>query len=144
MGEIMERAELGSHLRVIVDEHWAENEQPILISLVPDRLKLRAPNDDYKSALGLTSLKAFVKSSQGEFGYRVIEHPTQRAKVGLVPEGSDYSFPAEEVKVVDASAENSYKNGADGIALLKNLAKLSDTDLEKITIPVSVLAKLFR
>lgn len=140
----MERTALGDHLRVIVDENWVQSEQPILISLVPDRLRLRAPNEDYKSALESASLKTFLKSSQGEFGYRVVEHPTQKAKVGLVPEGIDYKFPDDEAKVVEASHEAFNRGGADGIALLKTLAKLSDSDLDKITIPVAVLAKLFR
>lgn len=144
IGETMERTALGDHLREIVNENWAQSEQPILISLVPDRLRVRAPSEDYKSALGAASLKAFVKSSQGEFGYRVVEHPTQKAKVGLVPEGCDYRFPDDEAKVVETSPEASIRAGADGIALLKTLAKLSDADLDKITIPVAVLAKLFR
>ena len=144
LGETVERTELGDHLRVIVNENWAQSERPILISLVPDHLRLRAPNEDYKSALGSASLKTFVKSSQNEFGYRVVEHPTQKAKVGLVPEGTDYKFPDDEAKAVEANPDTFNKSGADGIALLKSLAKLSDSDLDKITIPVAVLAKLFR
>lgn len=122
---------------------WDTSEKPLLLSELPAQLKRLNPPVDYKLIVGTQSLKSFIKDSSEEFGYKLVEHPTQRAKVGLIPSDMEFSFPVEQAKK-NLAMEKAEKGEYDGIALMRLLAKLPDSDLEKISIPVSVLVKMFK
>lgn len=138
----MDRDDLGKALKQIADEVWAAEQKPILVSELSVRLKRLSPDADYKGGLGKQSMKSFILDSAAEFGYQLFEHPTQRAKLGLAPASVQFAFPDEQKE--ERAAEVNTKGKGDGVALMRLLAKLPDADLEKISIPVSVLVKLFR
>ncbi len=141
----MNKNDLGNALKNLADDTWRSEQKPLLLSDLPAQLKRKFENEDYKSILGTESLKSFVKNSGTDFGYQLVEHPTQRAKLGIVPGNVEYSFPVEPTKDENIATDGRATKGiVNGVALMRLLSKLPDSDLEKITIPVSVLVKLFR
>lgn len=137
----MEETQLSRHLKTIADEAWAKSNGPALLSNLPGELHAVAGNDEYRGALGKRTLKAFIAETGSANGYKLVEHPTQRAKVGLLPSDVEFSFPPDAK--VGQNTDNQRAGASDVVALLTILGKLSPEDLEKITIPVSVLVKLW-
>lgn len=145
----MDRNGLADALREIAEETWNSSSQPALLSSLPVELQRRRPGEDYKEALGTQSFKIFITETGPASGYQLIEHPQQRAKLGLLPAGETFQFPlsADSKAAGAASSNRTIPGGArarEVIAVLRLLSTLPDGDLDKITIPVSVIAKLFR
>lgn len=134
---------LGKDLKQLAEEAWSRNNAPILLSGVPDGLK-RANGGvvvDFRSVLDGKSLKQYIKDTEARFAYKLVEHPSKKAMIGLIPSGFEYEFPA----ALNDKKTSRYSACKDeGLALINALAKLSDEDLEKISIPVSIIVKLFR
>jgi hypothetical protein len=131
---------LETTVKVISEKHWAERQAPILLSALPRLLEGEVP--DYRTALGPRTLKAFIRETGEAAGYKLVEHPTQQARVGVAPATASYEFPAElhtSTKTVPAKS-----NQAVTLAFFRALATLSDADLDKVAIPVSVLVKLLK
>jgi hypothetical protein len=122
--------------------HFWQEEQPYLLSQAGPELK--AAKIDYRTILGDEKLKAFVKRTGVTGGYRLVEHPIQKAKVGIVPADVQFSFPT--ARTDGASAERRLTTVSDRgrvvLAFLRALSSLTDEDLEAVSIPVRVLAKL--
>ncbi|HEX7876185.1 MAG TPA: hypothetical protein VF489_06325 [Sphingobium sp.] len=119
-----------------------ENSRPYLLSFTgPD---FREAGINYQSALIGERLKAFVERTEGENSYRVVKHPTQSAKIGLVPWGVDFQF--EDVGTPTARARDRQDRhagqGSILIEFLNALSALPERDLEGMVIPARVLVKL--
>jgi hypothetical protein len=127
-------------LKEKADAHWKETEQPYLLSFAGPDMKARAI--DYRMILGEEPLKSFVRRTEKSGGYRLVEHPTQKAKVGIVPADIQFEFPGtlQPPRVVDRGSFSERERVV--IAFLKALSKLPDEELKNVTIPVSVFAKL--
>lgn len=133
--------------RFIADQtqqHWDSHQTPWLISSIPAELKARGI--DYRSILGEQRLKAFAQERSGS-NYQVVTHPSQRAKVGLIPAGKTYEFPEEPAPEQPAEREELPKvarvNTAYAtIRFLRALGELEDEDLDSVVIPTRVLVKL--
>nr|WKF58337.1 hypothetical protein HUO10_002835 [Paraburkholderia busanensis] len=137
----MEEKQLSGYLKSIADDVWARSGEPALLSNLPVELRILAGGDNYRDALGKRTLKAFIAETGSIYGYKLVEHPAQKAKVGVVPSDAQFSFPPE--CKAEQNAGNRRAGANDVIALFAILGKLSPEDLEKITIPVSVLTKLW-
>lgn len=131
--------QLATTIKTISEKQWAEKDAPVLLSALPPMLERELP--DYRTVLGTRSLKVFIKETGETAGYRLVEHPTLRAKVGVVPAIASYEFPAETPPSSKAVA-NSNKEVT--LAFFRALATLPDADLEKMVIPASVLVKLLK
>jgi len=143
--------EVKTALKKIVDAHWDARKAPILLSELPEKLKEEAP--DYKEALGGKSLKAFAMAAGEDFGFKLITHPSQRAKLGLAPANVDFEFPKEDatqqgVTSAAVGQEGARERGPRSqepvLALLRALRALPPEELEKVVIPVSTLVKLLK
>jgi len=97
---------------------------------------------DFRTALGSRTLKAFIKETEQFGGYKLVEHPIQRARVGVVPAGADYKFPSEMDHSSMTIAKGSHQEAT--LAFFRALATLPSEDLEKVIIPASVLVKLLK
>lgn len=130
--------ELQAALRDIAKEHWATYSHPVLLSNLPPLIEEKI--QDYKKLLRGSSLKAYIKESSAANGVKLVEHPTQKAKVGIVPADIDFQF---EPIPTDASAARKPKfDPSILLAFLNELSKLPDTEIEKVNIPVSVLSQI--
>lgn len=143
--------EVKEALKKIADAYWDARKTPILLSQLPEKLEAEAP--DYKEVLAGKSLKAFALAVGDDAGFKLITHPSQRAKLGLAPANVDFDFPKEEatqqgVTPSAASQEGTRDRGPRSqepvLALLRALRALPPEELEKVVIPVSTLVKLLK
>lgn len=133
--------DLNNALKDIAEEHWTSFEYPILLSNIPPLLQEKVSN--YKEVLKGTSLKAFIKESAGKSGYKLHEHPQQKARVGIIPASEHYEYEIQDT--TDSSiAIDSKKREEVLISFFKSLATLPKEEIEKVNIPASVIVKLLK
>jgi hypothetical protein len=129
-------------LKSISDEHWNAHGLPIFLSNLPPMLEEAAAG--YKESLGTRSLKAFIKEVGPVAGFKLIEHPTQKAKLAVAPTGAEYEFPMEDPRPTRSGGGDAGVGQEPVLALLRALASLPPEDLEKVVIPVATLVKLLK
>lgn len=133
-----EDQKLAARVKEISEKYWRERTSPVLLSALPKILETEDPN--YRAVLGTRTLKVFIKETGEATGYRLVEHPTQRARVGVAPTAANYVFPLElEPKTV---ATKSHREAT--LAFFRALATLPDAEFDKVVIPTSVLVKLLK
>lgn len=130
--------DLEAGLVTLVHEFWAVNQKPLLLSNLPPLLTSNGLGD-YKTVLSGSSLKSFVNRVAGTATFQVVTHPVHKAKVGLIPSGSTYTFTASEAC---ATTQAPVTRPSRATELLDLLGHLSPADLENVVIPVSILVKL--
>lgn len=132
--------QLSTIIRDISKTYWEMQKAPILLSALPPLLVREVPN--YREHLGKRTLKAFINETSVAGGYKIVEHPTQQARIGVTLADIDYEFPEEPLNPTKtASSEN---NQQATLAFLRVLATLPDAELDKVVIPTSVLIKLLK
>jgi hypothetical protein len=127
-------------IKAISEKHWAESSTPVLLSTLPPMLEVEVP--DYRTILGARSLKAFIQQTEETKGYKLVEHPTQRARVGVTPAEVEYKFSPDPTALLKTNAAKS--NQEITLAFFRALATLPNADLDKVVIPASVLVKLLK
>lgn len=122
----------------------AAGEEPYLLSFAgPDMTDAEI---DYRAMLEGEKLKAFIERTQGEGRYRVVKHPTQRAKIGIVKHGSEFEFDAADMDEPKEHFEkvSERRNGSALLGFVDALSKLPPQSLEGFVIPARVLVELAR
>lgn len=127
-------------LRDVCDKNWNERQTPLLLSSLPRLIEERVKN--YREVLGGRTLKAFIKEIGDSSGFMVVEHPTQKARVGITPTNANYSFPSESSSLPKTAVVKSNREVT--LAFFSALATVSDAELDKVVIPASVLVKLLK
>jgi hypothetical protein len=140
----MDQDQLKYALKAIADKHWAENQKAMLLSDVAPALAKEAGAVDYRTLLEGKSLKSFIKDTGEANGYRLVEHPTQGAKIALAPLDSKFEFVAAVAEKPSKKSETVRKRENKAIALLEILATLPEAELAQISIPVSAFVKLMK
>jgi hypothetical protein len=125
-------------VKAISEKYWGEQNSPVLLSTLPKILETEAQN--YRAVLGTRTLKVFIKETEEAAGYKLVEHPTQRARVGVAPASADYEFPLEPPPKTVATKSNREAT----LAFFMALATLPDAELDKVVIPASALVKLLK
>ena len=122
---------------------WQEG-RPYLLSFAS--LDLAIVGVDYRDILDGEKLKAFVERTASEGRYQLVQHPQQKAKIGIVPYGADFRFESEEGESAETrEARRGELNGAHILVnFLDALSKLSTEDIDGVVIPTRVLVKLAR
>lgn len=140
-----EKSESGliSFFKERAEQQWDDNEQPYLLAAAPSHLRHVGVN--YKEVLGEEKLKAFIKRTQGPDTFRLVEHPNQKPKVGVVPSTAEFSFaPTEPTAGPGDHPTNKVDSEEVVMNFLRALGNLRDADLDGFTIPAKTLAKLVR
>src|SRR5271166_1205398 len=124
-------------------EEWDLTHEPYLLSKIPAALQ----GDSYREIIAPQTLKQFVISLTDTV--QLVQHPIQKAKIGLIPKGENYSFSdfdrGAATSASDDKTKVSYRNQKYIVLnFLEALSNLDAEDLEKIQIPVSVLVRLLR
>ncbi|KAB1086173.1 hypothetical protein F4V91_06830 [Neorhizobium galegae] len=130
-------------------EYWKKNETPFLLADVgPAITKAASPDFNYKALIAPLSLKQFVAGMSGKV--KVVQHATHKAKVGVIPANEDFEFGDKVVFEVsmepkeNPTKSHSRSNKYIVLNFLQALASLDDSELDKVVIPASVLAKLLK
>jgi hypothetical protein len=134
-------AKLIDHLVEETKKHWDKEEQPYLLSLVATDLRDEGVN--YAAILKDERLKSFIKRIADQGAFKFVEHPSQRAKIGLIPNDKEFSFSADErgEEASDKSLPRAHGDQA-VISFLRALSRLPDALLDEVVIPTKVLVKL--
>lgn len=130
-------------------EVWDDKQQPYLLALLSPELKAR--DVDYKALLGPLKLREFLQS-EGSGKVKLVFHPVQRAKIGIIPHDKEFSYDAS---VGDTDSAGELARSSLGVArpinarfvvmnFLQLLATLPKEEVEKVVIPASVLATLVK
>lgn len=131
-------------------QSWEKFGKPMLLSLLGSELS--ALNREYGDLIEPLKLREFLTAnSQDKFA--IIQHPTQKPKVGLIPYGKEYVFPIEDHE--EGSAPDQYQElgrtpnrRTQGKYVVQNfldlLANLDHEDVQRVQIPIDVIAKMIR
>lgn len=140
MNEIKDRDELATKLSDLVQSHWEENNQPLLLSKIG--LWLREHVSNHSQLLGEENLRAFLNLYSKKF--KVVQHPQQYAKIGVVPPSESYDFPdslSVESNEVSATTDLKRSRGA-FYSFIRELSRLDQEDIESVKIPTRVIVRL--
>ena len=89
----------------------------------------------------------FVKRTEKKDGYRLVEHPVQKPKVGIVPYEVEFKFSEFERTAPftedppEATHFVSERERA-VLSFLRSLSHLSEQEIDSVVIPTRVLTKL--
>lgn len=130
----METSEVLDETRRIVDEEWATGARPVLLSNLPRSLE-QSLGQDYKTVLADKSLKSFLQEHEQEAGVKLVQDPVHRARIGVIPEGRQFAFPAPPETSTQISA-------ADARAFGQVLASMTVEEQRTTLLPASFVARL--
>lgn len=139
----MDDKQLKEFLIERVNFHWNSPKKVLLLADVPSELK-EHKQQDYRDILGEKRLKAFASETQGADGYRLIQHPNQKAKLGLVPYDADFEFP-DDVGVEPTPKRPQHlpsNTRRTTLEFMNVLNSLPEKDQAEIIIPARIVAKL--
>ena len=129
-------------------ERWTIERKPYLLSEAAPHF--RELGKQFRSLLVNDVTLTRWAETHGDGLFSVVRHPVQKAKVGIIPAGEVYNFP----EPITAQPATTAPEGASKEALrhrrlavlkfFETISSLPDEDLEKIHIPVSVIAKLMK
>jgi hypothetical protein len=126
---------------------WDKNQSPYLLArLSPD---LVAQGIEYKEVLGEQKLKDFLRKATDKV--KVVIHPTQAARIGLIPPDKFYEYsteaaPAEESATTSPRSERPNLSRKRYIVMnfLQLVSELDEAEAAQINIPTNILIKLMR
>lgn len=134
-------AKLIEHLVEQTKNHWEKAEQPYLLSLVAT--DLRDEGVDYVAILKDERLKSFIQRVADQGAFKFVEHPSQRAKIGLIPNDKEFSFDSDKKSEEASDKPRLRVHGDQAVtSFLHALSRLPDSLLDEVIIPTKVLVKL--
>ncbi len=132
-----------SFINEATNNYWLKNATPYLFSSLGYEIKKNFESDDLERVLQRDKLISWIKDKQDSAGVKIIRHPIQKEKLGLIPSEQNFSFDPEEGKTEHQVKSRKNKNNREIVTdFLLALSRLPEHEIEKVTIPVSVLAKL--
>ena len=131
----MDHPTLGAAIKSIADEHWQQRRQPVFLSSLPPLIEAKGLAN-YKEILGGQTLKQFLKDTGPTYGCKLVEHPTLRAKLALVPLDVPFDFASEVPKPLAVAITQ-----ADVETFFRVLTFVAE-DGSNLMLPASVVAKL--
>jgi hypothetical protein len=130
---------LRAALRELAVKEWDENKRPVFLSHLPRILRERF-EIDYKLVLGGRSIKQFIASNSPDSGFKLVQHPVQRAKVAMVPSQADFAFSAEPVAVAELKEITVH----DVRGFFNVLNNLPSEELARLQLPADLVVRLFK
>lgn len=134
---------LGHFLERKAAASWERNGAPYFLSALPPEFKLEG--HDYKDVIGDERLKSAAKRLSERYGFKVVEHPTIKAKVGVIPKDQIFEFSTERsekklpVRIEQDSVEERRRIVLDFLELI---GRLPPDLLSEVSIPAKVLSRL--
>lgn len=130
----MEKLDVLAEIRRIVEEEWAANSRPVLLSKLPRTLE-STWGMDYRTAIEDKSLKVFLQENADSAGIHLVQDPAHHARVGVVPVGQDYVFAPSVASSTPITA-------ADARAFGRVLGAMTVEEQRTVTLPTSFVARL--
>ena len=128
----------------LVVEYWQQHHRPLLLSQLPPILNKDLDSDAYKDLISQRgSLKGLLKETQKDGGYKLVEHPKKKAKVGLIPEGESFDFETEGSVLSSSFYNEAGFRDNDIEGFIRILASLSPEELRGVQLPASLVVRLW-
>lgn len=142
-GKVTEK-ELKDFLRKSAEESWDATGEPYLLSSVATDLKKQGV--DYRSALPADErLKSFAERVQeADLMFKVVQHPSHKAKVGIIPFDKTFAFPAEPREERKAATAGRSRNEQVLLSFFDVLQGLPDDVLDDVHIPAKAIVLILR
>lgn len=131
--------ELEEFLYQKAQEEWDKKSQPFFLAWVQPELE--KISKDYKDAIPNQRLNEFV---EGAVSLKLVRHPTQFAKVGVIPSDKEFSFPISK-KQADLPNSSSSKMPLSESALVsfvEAISKMPREELVDFKVPATLLVAL--
>ncbi|WP_143850959.1 hypothetical protein [Brucella thiophenivorans] len=127
-------------------EEWELRQQPYLLSLVPH--EFNSDKSIYQEILAGERLKSFVKRTAHEAEYKLVEHPSQKAKVGIIPTATEFKWAdslsahnESDIKITK-KLKKIEAHPSKLILFLQSIADLKDEELDRMGVPLKVILRL--
>lgn len=130
----MEKNDVLAEIRRIVEEEWAANSRPVLLSNLPRMLE-NTSGTDYKIALEDKTLKAFVQENSEAADLHLVQDPAHHARIGVIPRGQEYVF-------APSVTSSSPITATDARAFGRVLNAMTVEEQRTATLPASFVARL--
>lgn len=121
-------------------ETWDERHTPYYLSYVATDLKKEGV--DYRQLIGPLKLGQWASSTPLP-GTKVVTHPSQRAKIGFVPQDVEFEF-VQQPEVATQPSDGSRHQGRTLVRFVEGLAKLPDEALDQFQVPARTLVALLK
>lgn len=135
---------LGKFIEKAAVEAWEGKQAPYFLSaLAPD---FERDGHNYKDIIRDERLKSAVKRLSEIYNFAVVEHPTQRAKIGVIPKGQEFSFEVDHAstprETFDSMSDSNGHRQKIVIEFFEALGRLPPDLLDEVVIPTKVLIRL--
>lgn len=133
---------LGEFIENEAANAWSTKKTPYLLSaLAPD---FADGGHDYKSVIGGERLKSAVKRLSDSYKFKVVEHPSQKAKIGVIPKDEDFEFTddPDRNRPVSSSSTSTDQRQQKVLDFFEILGHLPPDSLDGIVIPTRTLVRL--
>jgi hypothetical protein len=128
------------------EAHWEEHKTPYLLTYIsPDLVKHKGTT--YTEIIFPFNLKRYLSEKQNLF--KIVQHPTQKPKVGLIPVDANFQFDVNEAPSSVKASEEKVSNQRRPIPskyvvlnFLELISKLDKDEIEEIQLPLPIIAKL--
>ena len=130
--------------------NWNDRQAPLMLSFLGG--ELLSLNASYRDIIAPMKFREFL-SSRGGGKFNIVQHPNQKAKVGLVPPGQIYIFPAlddvpsfigDSFQAVSVRPKRSVQGKYVVQNFLDLLSDLDEADISRVVIPVDIMAKMIK
>lgn len=124
-----------SYLKESVSENWKKAGEPFLLSSIGSRFT----KEQIRQNTGGLSITNWIRNNLDSLDLKIVSHPTQKEKIGLIPKNENYSYETNEISVIRTNLTDRELT-LSFIELLQK--KCTPKELEEINLPLKVLVKL--
>jgi len=124
-----------SYLKESVSENWKKTGEPFLLSSIGSTFT----KEEIKQNTGGLSITNWIRNNLDSLDLKIVSHPTQKEKIGLIPRNEKYSYETNEISVIRTNLTDRELT-LSFIELLQK--KCTPKELEEINLPLKVLVKL--
>ena len=115
--------------------HWQHQKTPFLLSSIGKDYSKQEIKEQTQSQ----SIIFWIKQNLDAMGLKLIVHPNQKAKIGLIPKTEQFTYE----EVIEQKTEQKASDRELTLAFIELLQKkCTASELEQIHIPLKVLTKL--
>ena len=124
-----------NYLRESVSENWQKTGEPFLLSSIGSKFS----KEEIKQNTGGLSITNWIRNNLDSLDLKIVSHPTQKEKIGLIPKNEKFSYETDEISVTRTNLTDRELT-LSFIELLQK--KCTPKELEEINLPLKVLVKL--
>ena len=139
-GMAQTKSELSNEIINLTKSCWDSSAEPLLLSNLGPALK--SSGIDYKAILLEQGLGNFISHDIPDL--KIIKHPTQYAKIGVVPATADFSYEtAESAPAKEPTEQDKLRKSRRAFyGFIEAISELPPDEIEAVSIPTRVIVRL--